>query len=83
MGSVGGADLQFEEAFVDVADLLDVERPEGEPPTLSSDIDVLDGRSMRSTVRSSIAGGCYPRGLAGSFGLPAMGSGRGRTGPPP
>ncbi|MGH9115496.1 MAG: hypothetical protein ACRDWW_06645 [Acidimicrobiales bacterium] len=39
----GGADFCLEEPFVDVADLLDVEGPEGEAPALAGYLDVLDG----------------------------------------
>ena len=40
---VGGADLQFQQALVDVADLLHVEGAERQPPALAADLHVLDG----------------------------------------
>ncbi len=39
----GGADLGFEEAFVDVSDLLDVKSPESEPSAFPADRDILHG----------------------------------------
>jgi hypothetical protein len=39
----GRADLKLEQALIDVADLFDVEGPEGEPTPLSAQADVLHG----------------------------------------
>ena len=42
-GLSGGADLQFEQALIDVADLLHVQGAEGEAAALAADDHVLDG----------------------------------------
>lgn len=40
---LGGTHLEFEQALVDVADLLDIQGTEAQPTALSTSLDVLDG----------------------------------------
>ena len=77
-----GADLQLQQALVDVADLLDVQGAEGQAPAFPADLHVLDGAQHRA-ARS----GRPPRRRrraeivrSAADGLPATGSGRDRTG---
>ena len=76
----GGTDLQFEEALVDVADLFHVQGTEREAAALAAEHHILHGASIRSTVRSSTAGGLPPRGCRSTGRPRAKGSGPGRTG---